>query len=686
MASSMSKELHQFLNFLAIPVAVTMTFDLTSQRHFLLFSVLAVGSALLNGTAAFVATCWQSLCVAALISLTISLCAPSLFNPNIAFLLFVAVLCLLVFYKRSTQWAKGIYRTVDQKRDFVALLSISFMSLGSPRGDKSKFALILAEDNEGWIRAPLNLIRDSQIDLSPNLGTTSIQYFVNFSLSSFTRIFGGSPGLGNSDQVNAIHIVATSWSFLWVSGILLVLVLTSDLTTRVIKQRSSILLYSAVGIFQIGYFRAALLSGHYAQFLLNVVVSALIISLVEMVSVRDQRRPWGQALVAIAVALAMVGSYNPWIAISLGALFLIVNDFFSISLISRTVRSRYLPVIGLFSLGGLLVVYLQLSSRYGMLDDGGGIWVVGSESIWVGGIMIILVSTALLLQNDSSRSYFSSVNSRRNLTINEFFAICTVIFGVFLVSEDHNSRQWLSLLLLIGMLATRQNFSELREKCSRIASDKTYFPTFLLCVGAYIFVLYVWLASRFVGPIYEPMYAAHKSLLTFAGQFYWIVICLLFVEASRAKLELILRNVVVGLLFLMVCGLFPVVRGDKTEAPIDPVSNLGGDWWVSPMIQSYSANQNAFVACVNGDWTVDEISVYNCNRFSSSLSVDGELANSFRYLAWKQKETYSTLRDLVALIPPDRSVVVISNGLMTPETRALFDMRTGTLEFIEVAS
>ena len=182
------------------------------------------------------------------------------------------------------------------------------------------------------------------------------------------------------------------------------------------------------------------------------------------------------------------------------------------------------------------------------------------------------------------------------------------------------------------------------------------------------------------------MYAAHKSLLTFAGQFYWIVICLLFVEASRAKLVLILRNVVVGLLFLMVCGLFPVVRGDKTEAPIDPVSNLGGDWWVSPMIQSYSANQNAFVACVNGDWTVDEISVYNCNRFSSSLSVDGELANSFRYLAWKQKETYSTLRDLVALIPPDRSVVVISNGLMTPETRALFDMRTGTLEFIEVAS
>ena len=686
MASSMSKELHQFLNFLAIPVAVTMTFELTSQRHFLLFSVLAVGSALLNGTAAFVATCWQSLCVAALISLTISLCAPSLFNPNIAFLLFVAVLCLLVFYKRSTQWAKGIYRTVDLKRDFVALLSISFMSLGSPRGDKSKFALILAEDNEGWIRAPLNLIRDSQIDLSPNLGTTSIQYFVNFSLSSFTRIFGDSPGLGNSDQVNAIHIVATSWSFLWVSGILLVLVLTSDLTTRVIKQRSSILLYSAVGIFQIGFFRAALLSGHYAQFLLNVVVSALIISLVEMVSVRDQRRPWGQALVAIAVALAMVGSYNPWIAISLGALFLIVNDFFSISLISRTVRSRYLPVIGLFSLGGLLVVYLQLSSRYGMLDDGGGIWVVGSESIWVGGIMIILVSTALLLQNDSSRSYFSSVNSRRNLTINEFFAICTVIFGVFLVSEDHNSRQWLSLLLLIGMLATRQNFSELREKCSRIASDKTYFPTFLLCVGAYIFVLYVWLASRFVGPIYEPMYAAHKSLLTFAGQFYWIVICLLFVEASRAKLELILRNVVVGLLFLMVCGLFPVVRGDKTEAPIDPVSNLGGDWWVSPMIQSYSANQNAFVACVNGDWTVDEISVYNCNRFSSSLSVDGELANSFRYLAWKQKETYSTLRDLVALIPPDRSVVVISNGLMTPETRALFDMRTGTLEFIEVAS
>ena len=136
----------------------------------------------------------------------------------------------------------------------------------------------------------------------------------------------------------------------------------------------------------------------------------------------------------------------------------------------------------------------------------------------------------------------------------------------------------------------------------------------------------------------------------------------------------------------MAAGLFPIVRGDRTEVPIDVVSNLGGDWWVSPALQSYAADQDAFIACVNGDWTVDDISVYNCNRFSSSLSVDGELANSFRYLAWRQKETYPALKDQIASISSTRNVVVISNGVMAPETRALFDKRIGRINFIEVTS
>ena len=686
MAFSMSKKFHQFLNFLAIPFAITMTFNLTPQRHLFLFLVLAVGSALMNGSSAFVATCWQSLCAAALVSSALFLYAPKLFNPNIAILLFVIALCSLVFYKRTSRWDHKICRSVDLKRDLVALLIISLMSRGFPRGDGSKFAFLLAEDNEGWIRAPLNLIRNNQVDLSPSIGTTSIQYFVNFSLSSFTRIFGDSPDLGNLDQAKVIHIAASSWTFLWITGILLMLFITCDFSTRVIGRKSSVLLYSMVSIFQIGYFRAALLNGHYAQFLLNIVVLSFVISLIEMVAVRNQKPPWGQALVAFPIALAMVGSYSPWIAISLGSLFLIFNYFFSKSLLSRVIRSKYLPVIGLVAVGGLLMIYLQLSSRYGMLDDGGGIWVVGSESLWVGGTVGVFVLISLHLQNIWSKSKFSQSNLQSKLTVNEFFAMCIVAVGFFLVSEDPNSRQWLSLLLLVGMLATQQFFSDLRKAVSRIKADKTYSPVLLLCTGTYLFVLYVWLASRFVGPIFEPMYAAHKSLLAFAGQFYWIVICLLFIEVNRAKQVSRLRNAVVGLLLLMASGLFPIVRGDKTETPIDAVTNLGGDWWVAPTLQSYSVDPDAFIACVNGDWTVDDISVYNCNRFSSSLSVDGELANSFRYLAWKQKESYSALKDQIALISSSRNVVVISNGVMTPETRALFDRRIGDIEFIEVAS
>lgn len=686
MASSMSKKLHQFLNFLAIPFAITFTFDLTLQRSFFLFFIFVVGSVLSNGAAAFLVACWQALCFAGLVSLVISICVSSLFNPNVGLLLFVIALCLLVFYKRNSFSGNKVCQSVDLKRDLVALLFISIMSRGFPRGDRSKFAFVLAEDNEGWIRAPLNLFRNNQVDLSPSLGTTSIQYFVNFSLSSFARLFGDSPDPSNSDQAKAIHIAATSWTFLWITGILLVLFVTCDFSTRVIGRKSSALLYLVVGVFQVGYFRAALLNGHYAQFLLNVVVFSFIISLIEMVAVRNQKRPWGRALIALPVALAMVGSYNPWIAISFGSLFLILNDFFSKSLLARAIRSKYLPVIGLFAFGGLLIVYLHLSSRYGMLDDGGGIWVVGSESLWVGGIIGVVVIISLVSQSISSKLIGSQTNLQREITLNDFFAMYTVAVGFFLVSVDPNSRQWFSLLLLVGMFATRQFFGQLGRTVSNIKADRTYSPVLLLCSGTYLFILYVWLASRFVGPVFEPMYAAHKSLLAFSGQFYWIAICLLFTETNQAKQVTRLRNVVVGLLLLMAAGLFPIVRGDRTEVPIDVVSNLGGDWWVSPALQSYSADQDAFIACVNGDWTIDDISVYNCNRFSSSLSVDGELANSFRYLAWKQKETYPALKDQIGSISSTRNVVVISNGVMTPETRALFDKRIGRIKFIEVTS
>ena len=682
----MSKKLHQFLNFLAIPFAISFTFDLTLQRHFFLLFVLVVGSALSNGAAAFLVTCWQALCFAGLVSLAISICVPRLFNPNVGMLLFVIALCLLVFYKRNSFSGNKVCQSVDLKRDLVALLFISIMSRGFPHGDRSKFAFILAEDNEGWIRAPLNLFRNNQVDLSPSLGTTSIQYFVNFSLSSFARLFGDSTDPSNSDQANAIHIAATSWTFLWITGILLVLFVTCDFSTRVIGRKSSALLYLVVGVFQVGYFRAALLNGHYAQFLLNVVVFTFVISLIEMVAVRNQKRPWGRALIALPVALAMVGSYNPWIAISFGSLFLILNDFFSKSLLARAIRSKYLPVIGLFAVGGLLIVYLQLSSRYGMLDDGGGIWVVGSESLWVGGIISVVLSIFLLPQSTLPKLIVSQTNMQRELTFNDFFAMYTVAVGFFLVSVDPNSRQWLSLLLLVGMFATRQFLGQLGKTVSVIKADRTYSPVLLLCSGTYLFVLYVWLASRFVGPVFEPMYAAHKSLLAFTGQFYWIAICLLFTETNQAKQVTRLRNVVVGLLLIMAAGLFPIVRGDRTEVPIDVVSNLGGDWWVSPALQSYAADQDAFIACVNGDWIVDDISVYNCNRFSSSLSVDGELANSFRYLAWRQKETYPALKDQIASISSTRNVIVISNGVMTPETRALFDKRIGRINFIEVTS
>jgi len=678
---TIKNKIHKVLNFVVIPIATTLTFDLTLQRRILFFFVLAAGSILLNGAGIFIVACWQSFCVTALVSLFFSFYAQRIFSLNLATILFLIFLSLIVLYKRKSLLRQEIFHCVDLKRDCVASLSLSLSAAVTPRGDDSKFSFILAEDNEGWIRTPLSLLRNNHIDLSSSFDTTSIQYFVNFSLGLFARIFGASPGMSKSDQSTAVHIVASSWSFLWVSGILFVLLLTSDFSTRVIGMKSSIFLYSIVGLFQLAFFRASLLYGHYAQWLLNVVVFTFMVSMVEMVSMKQHRRPWTEAFIALAVALAMVGSYNPWIAITLGSLFLVVNSLYKISLISQTLQSKHRPFIFLFTLGVLIILYRALSTRYGRLEDGGGVWIVGPKSLWLSGVFLLLIPISFKVGNGDFALRVHQIRALRYLV-----ALGTMLVMSLLIRDDFSFREWLPLFLLVGLILSFDFFDDLGIKVFRVFRDKTYLPILSLFLGTYFFILYVWLASRLSGPIYEPMYAAHKSLLTLSGQFFWIILCIAIFVPRRRKFVMRLRNPIIALALLNVSGIYPLISSDHSKSRVNVIENFGGDWWVAPTLQSYSVDPDAFIACVNGDWTVDDISVYNCNRFSSSLSVDGELANSFRYLAWKQKESYSALKDQIALISSTRNVVVISNGVMTPETRALFDRRIGDIEFIEVAS
>jgi len=677
----MSKKLHQFLNFVAIPFAISFTFDLTLQRHLFLFFVLVAGSALLNGSAAFVAACWQGLCVAAFISLFFSLCASKLFNPSIALLLFVVILCVIIFFKRMTHGDRGIFQSVDIKRDSSALLFITFMALRSPHGDFEKFLSILAEDNEGWVRAPLNLMRSNQIDLSFSLDTLSIQYFVNFSLTIFTRIFGEVPSFQSSDQSIAIHVVANSWQLVLVSGILLTLFLTADLWVRVLGHRKSVIVYSVIGIFQIGFFNAALLNGHFAQLLLNVVVSVLSFSLVEMILFRCQKLSLVQAVFAFTASCALVGSYNPWIAISIGSIGIVILFYPRKNLFLRLARSRlrvfYLGIL----LFGLAFFYMELSDRYGMLDEAGGIWVVGLRSLTIYGLVFVYLAISAIIAKHCELTNGDRESRSSSNELNERLLIVFFVLSVFVIAEDSKNVYLHLLILVVGAMFTKRCFSEFQVSKNRTIQDKTYIPVLLLCGGSGFFVAYVWLASLISGPVYAPMYAAHKSLLAFSGQFYWLALCFAFLNTYQKLSLTALRNLIVGTVFLSFSGLQPLlINGRQFEVR----TTVKDTWWIEPMIEVYHAKGDATLICIDGELGIDNFSVYNCNRFSSSLSEVGTPAAHARFFALGQKDRLKSLIGSIIAVPSDRDIIILSFGMVTPEARAVFDLTKRNIKIIEV--
>jgi len=635
----------------------------------------------MNGSAAFVFIFWQSLCIAAFVSLIVSRYATSLFNPNFAVGLFFVCLICNVLFKRNSNSDRKVFRSADIQRDLTALCLLLFISIRSPRGDYQKFVTLLAEDNEGWTRAPLDLLRNSRIDLSFSLDTLSIQYFVNFSLGAFTRLFGNSPSQQISDQTNAIHAVANSWLFLLVSGVILVLFLTSDLVSRVFDHKRSFVVYVVVGLFQLGYFTASFLNGHFAQLLLNIVVLVLCYSLIEVMLVRHQKWSFIDALIALTVAFALVGSYNPWIAISIGSVGLIFVFYIRKNYLLRIVQSRFRFIYLLLLFLGSAFCYQELSTRYGMLDEAGGIWVVGMRSFIIYILILIYLSASLFIAKNPRlmKEVFQDDGSQNEF--NEKLLILFFVLSIFLISEDLRYGQLHHLILLLGTVLTKRRFLDFQSSKIRIIYDRSYIPVILLCGGSGLFVVYVWIASVVSGPIYAPMYAAHKSLLAFSGQFYWLVLCFFFQNTKQRKFLANMRNLIVGIIFLSLAGIQPLLISQRY---FESRATLENTWWIKTMINVYNDNSDATVICVNGEIQIDNFSVYNCNRFSSSLSQFGTPAAYARFLAWGQKEKLGLLIDSIKTIPVDRRIVILSFGPMTTETRAMLDVGRRNYEIVEI--
>ena len=677
------------LDLFLLPVALSIAFDVSVTTRFVIILAFFFGGFRCGSVSIFVLRIWQAMCLSAFISLLLWRVSDQLVSPILAFALFLLTLVGFLWNSGFTQTSLSTIPKNGTLREVIALLSVLFIAYQAPRGRSTNLRYLIAEDNEGWLRTPLSVLRTNYLDLQLLFDTTSIQYFIKFSLNSFLHIFKPFINVQDSDAATAINVVSNSWIFLAISAVLLTLTIFQDFFTTLNRRSPSLLLLSAVAAISIAFFRASLLNGHYAQLLLNVVVYSFILSIVELLRRLDERGRRESAVVAFSTAAAMVGSYNPWIGVSAGATFLVVDSTFRPSLLTRIFSKKKSLLLVPILLPILWFTYKSLSSRYGGLDDGGGVWVLGLNPIVLFVLLYVLFfALAFDFKFRGHRNFDINDDDSKNSSLVQLVLLIGFLILVPWFAIPPRQYFWdrqVSSIFVLGVLVLGVLSMNFRTKKLNIKDAKSYISVLILCFGSLCFVTYVWLASRFGGLVLQPMYAAHKSVLAFIGQFFWVPFAILFsVQPQTSKVISFLRDGALSCLFILMIGVYPILRNSADQASISSLRNAGGDWWIEPTLAAHDRDNQALVVCVNGDASVDAFSVYNCNRFSSTLSLDGEVANSFRGVAWNNPDSYLGIPEILRSIDSSRRIVVLVNGQLTEETRGLLAVPDKKIEIIEV--
>ena len=678
---------HKILNFVFLPIAISLAFDVSIITRVCLAAVFVAGGYRCGSVNIFILRFWQALCLSSLIGLLLWKMNDQLITPVLAFGLLLICVMFLLWNKEFTRTQLSKTSENSNVRDLVGLLTVLFIAFQAPRGKAANLRYLIAEDNEGWLRTPLSVLRTNNLDLQLVFDTTSIQYFIKFTLNSFLFMFKPVINADISDVAISVSVMSNAWILLAISVALLTLLIFDDFIVALSHKSPSLIAFLAVSFISFAFFRASLLNGHYAQLLLNIVVYSFIISLVEFSRIKNFRWRRMQIIVAMSIGAAMVGSYNPWIGISAGAIFLVFDLIFKPTFLTRVFSNKRSWLLAPFLIPAFWFAYRSLSSRYGMLDDGGGVWILNNEPIWV--FVILSISIVIVFISDfvTSRRPLKDGTKVKSSTANLwlFLPFCAFSFSFILIPREFDKYQWLSLLLVVPLFLFAIFGGEMKRITKVLFTDSSYISVLYFGAGSFVFVIYVWLASRFVGPVFEPMYAAHKSLFAFVGQFFWLPLAfLVLIEVSGNKFVRWTKDGFVIVLLTLSVGIFPILRNSSDLAPVNAVRNLGGDWWIVPTLAAHDRDNQVLVICVNGDASVDEFSVYNCNRFSSTLSSDGEIANSFRAIAWNNPDLYLQIPDLLISIDASRNIVVLVNGQMTDGTRSLFNNPDRNIEIVEV--
>lgn len=297
-------------------------------------------------------------------------------------------MCLLLVHreKSETRQDQGLHR--QSECSILGLTLVSFYWI-VPRGRVENFGFLKGEDNQAWLMPIVKILRGGGLRLVTSLDTRELQYFLKFMLNGTTALSSNMSSLGNESLLLSLNIVSNAYVFMLISSIFLTIQIV-----RLVFQRFQLVFISYLFLISLVvqaflFFRASQSAGHFSQLLLNCAVLSLVISLIQLASSSQKTHRIFHIIVCTSLSWALVGSYNPWIPISLVSLVLVFNASWQISPLRRLLKSKFLPLCLLVLIGSGSFAFRFLSKRYSGLDEGGGVWAVPLEAVWLISLLIV---------------------------------------------------------------------------------------------------------------------------------------------------------------------------------------------------------------------------------------------------------------------------------------------------------
>ena len=663
--------LTKVLHYLVYPFLTGFLLDLPWAHQMAISLILFIAVAVVHDFIEALLSLWQAIAVAGLFFLLFDYTSDIPLNQTVCALSIPIVWMGLLVFNRKFLGVEDSLAPNRLQAEIVGVICIALLFLVVPRGQLQNLSFLAkGEDSAQYLMASTTLLRGQEFQLVTGFGASSFLYFYNFLNNGFLNLSKLSADSEANSLLTALNVLSNAWVFVLTSSILLSIRIVSLIKQKIVSGSSNLVLYILILGSSFLFFRASQDVGHFTQYLLNCAVLVFLITLRKTSKAVKVVPKLGFVLLTFATALSLVGSYGPWLPMSIIAMLLTVNSIFSRSLIRMVFNSRFLIVIwALFVLGwGLMLRKLYASSN---LEMGGGVAVIPLEAVW-----LVFAFTTILLSTIVERRIRNSLVSTNpdSFKVDKVetvlvFSSAILISLAILDRTSINQLTTLSFAFLIGLLFRLSSIKQLVSNFNAITRHKEFDGVFVLASTTFLYTLSIYLLARFIGPIYEPMYAANKSMFAFFGQFSWLLIILIFVGTeSLPMFTRVAKEVTLLGTIVVVLGLTNFIRYNEVQE----------QWWHKPSLVALSENPEAVIACVNPILTRD-YEAYKCNRFMNTLTSHGYSATAL--MAVSLGDPPSGITDWFNKVGPenlvkfseDTKVIVLSQDDLASGALNIFD-------------